>query len=294
MGHCRFCDKTVLLLGAHPQCQKKYDEGRSGIKRLIFNALTNHIDLSIARQQASHLASSSFISVSECSELIAEGWDTLLDRYLQSGQLASTDVHQLQDAAKQLAIEPETLKRLGVQAKVEAFQQEQRNKQAEQQRVQAVARSREQTLSAIQRGEIPRYPYALPSLPFLLGQDQWLVWLFQGASYYEEKKRRSTVRNSQGFSYHGSYAGRSVSHTQEWSEMIAMGSGMIGLTPKYFYYAGGDVSLRIAYNKMITVRAYSDAVEIVKDGVAAKRQVFQDLDGNFAHSLIQAIASRNK
>lgn len=294
MSHCRYCDKVVLLRDAHPGCEGKYQQGQRETRRLIRDAIITGKDLGISRSQAEHVSRASFVPPAECNVLIAQGWDDALDQALADGRLEPYKMQRLKAAADGLGIDPELLKLMGVEVKLLAFRQQEQARQIEQQREQALVRNCQQTIEALRRGEFPRYPYATPPLPFLFGQDQWLLWLFEGVNYRLEKKRHKSVRQSQGLSYHGAYAGVSESTTVEWSEMVDMGDGVVALTSKCFYYAGSSQSLKIPYNKIVTVRSHSDGIEVIKDGAAATRQVFQHLDGAFAHNLLSAIAGQGR
>ena len=294
MGHCRFCNKVVLLGDSHAHCERKHADGRRYVRRLTVDAILTGKDLALTRQHTEHLARSSFISLGDYAALMMEAWNEALDQCLADGKFEPHEQQRLRLAADALGLDPSWLKQWGVEEKLLGFKAQQEKKAAEAQRREAVVRTRQQTLGALRRGEFPRYPYRTPPLPFLFGTDQWLLWLFEGVTFHEEKTRRKTVRDSHGFSYHGAYAGHSESRSVEWSQVVRVETGVVALTSKCFYFAGPTRSVRILYPKIVTARRYKDALELVKDGVTARRQVFADLDGNFAHDLLEAIARQGR
>lgn len=294
MGQCRYCHKNVLMRDVHPQCEQKRTVAWREIQRLVHDAIINEIDPAIARSQAEHLARSSFIDETSCRGLIGRGWELVLDKCMADGHLDAYEMKRLTESANGLGLTPDMMRRLGIEDKLLKFKREDEARQAEQSRQQQFLIARNQTLEALQRGQFPRYPYQTPPLPFLFGLDQWLLWLFEGVTYMEERKTRRTVRNSQSVHYRGMSAGQSVSHTEENSEIVIIGVGMVALTSKFLYYTAGTTSSRVAYNKIVSVKPYTDAIEIMKDGVTAKRQVFSGLDGNFAYALVTAIAQQGR
>ena len=207
-----------------------------------------------------------------------------LDHHIKSRTLFGDRLPGMLDAADHLSIDRTLLQKLGVAEKLQQYKIDTEREAAEQHKQATIARTREQTLNALRQGKLPAYPYPTPILPFLSGNDTFLIWLFENVNYVEEKTHRQRVSNYAGMSYRGYHAGQSISESHEWSEMMPQGRGIVALTPKYIYFSATQKSFRIAYSKIVTVKPYSDAIEIVKEAANPKRQVFAEHQKEILHT----------
>lgn len=289
MPECKYCGKSAgLFRNAHSECERKHDLAAGAVHRMIYDAILSGRPLVEVRQQAEHYACFNCLTLGEARAAIAEAWNEALDIYLADAVLSDDEMQRLLLAARQCEIDPQTLRNMGVDRKIAAV----KTQMAADQKQRALDSAKRQFIDALRRGQMQHYPYVTPALPFFFDSGQSLVWLFQNAIYEQEKTRRQTVRNSSGLSYHGAYVGEARYHTTENTAMERQDVGMIALTPKHLYFAGAQKSFRVPYVKIVTLKPYKDAIELVREGVTAKRQVLHNLDGNFACDVIRALGSQ--
>ncbi len=148
-------------------------------------------------------------------------------------------------------------------------------------------------LRQLQKGEDPA-PMNV-SLPIMLGAKEYVVWVQEGVILYQEKKVRQWVGRSSGVSVRitkGVYyrVGASKGHPVEHTEWDRQGKGSLVLTNKNIIFFSPTKSAKIPYKKIITVIPYNDGVELHKDGVNAKTQIFQGFDSWFVVNFLSFIS----
>jgi hypothetical protein len=118
--------------------------------------------------------------------------------------------------------------------------------------------------------------------------------LFQDVEYLERRTRTEYRGGSQGVSIRvmkgvyyrtGAFKGRRV----EIEETKSMGSGLVALTTKHLYFGSSLNSFKIPYSKIVSLQTYSDGIQVQKDGVRSKPQIFRGLDGWFASNIISQL-----
>ena len=73
--------------------------------------------------------------------------------------------------------------------------------------------------------------------------------------------------------------------------MAHVTSGVLGATTKHLYFAGGEKSFRIRYDKVVSFTPFEDGIGLCKDNVRAKPQRFRTGDGWFTYNLITNLAA---
>lgn len=146
-------------------------------------------------------------------------------------------------------------------------------------------------LREILNGILPKRIRVTNQVPFNLQKNETLIWLINGVDYYTDKVRREYVGRTQGVSLRimkGVYyrLGGFKGHPVDTVEKIYLGKGILGFTNKHLYFFNSNNSLRIRYDKIISVSPSTDGFTILKDGVTAKPQSFIDGDGWFSYNLI--------
>ncbi len=132
------------------------------------------------------------------------------------------------------------------------------------------------------------------SLPIILGAKEYVVWVFSGVTMYQQKTVREWVGGSAGVSVRiakgvyyrtGGTKGHPVEHTT-W-EKLAVGS--LVMTNKNFIFFSPERSAKTPYKKIIGAIPYNDGIELQKDGVNAKSQIFQGFDSWFTVNFLSFI-----
>ena len=148
-------------------------------------------------------------------------------------------------------------------------------------------------LRTIMNGNIPESKFRVTdgTLPFMMSKDERLIWLFQNVSYYEDSLNRQFVGRSSGVSIkiaNGLYYRTSAFKGQPviTRELKLIGNGMVGFTNKNLYYYSNNKSLKIPYNKIISLSPFEDGIGIHKEGANSHPQIFKNLNGWFVYNLV--------
>ncbi len=129
-------------------------------------------------------------------------------------------------------------------------------------------------------------------LPFKLQAKEVLLWVFPKVRLFERITKREITGRSTGASFRvmkgvywrvGAFKGVPVS----WEETHHTDTGLLALTSKHIIFSGPVRNQRVAYSKLASIEPYADAIEIQRDAVTAKPQIFRDIDGQFAYNVIQ-------
>lgn len=152
------------------------------------------------------------------------------------------------------------------------------------------------TLRDISQGKIAtRYQSGAP-IPFNLGQNERLIWLFPDAAYYEEKIFREFEGGHQGVSIRvvsgvyyrtGRYRGRPVERQQR----TLVGRGQLGITDLSLYFSSAGKGLKIPFKKIVTFQHYEDGIGIQRDSQTALPQIFVTGDGWFICNIVTKLAA---
>lgn len=150
-------------------------------------------------------------------------------------------------------------------------------------------------LREILNGILPKIIKVNGQIPFNLQKNETLIWLINGAGYFEDRVRKQYVGGYQGVSLKiakGVYYrfGAFKGHPADTVEKVYLGKGILGFTNKNLYFFNSKISFRIGYNKIISVSPSSDGFTILKDGITAKHQTFIDGDGWFSYNMISNLS----
>lgn len=131
--------------------------------------------------------------------------------------------------------------------------------------------------------------------PILLGKTEYVLWAFNGVTFFEEKIEREWVGRNRGMSFRickGVYyrTGGSKGHAVEHSSMQPLGTGTLYVTNKNLVFHSMMKAVKIPYKKIIGMTPYSDGVEIHRDGANVKRMTIQGFDPWFVMNLMSMIA----
>lgn len=151
-------------------------------------------------------------------------------------------------------------------------------------------------LRSITEGIIPEKIRVVEgTIPFNLNKNEKMIWIFQDTDYYEDTIKRTYQGNSNGISMkvaQGVYyrIGNFKGQTIETKELKYIGKGFLGFTDKHIYFYSYDKSFRIPYSKIVTILPYEEGVRIHKEGVTAKPQIFNNINGWFVYNLIMNLS----
>ena len=273
MGICKYCGQPAgVFRSKHAECEDAHVRATQKIGEFVLSAVrgTAPVEGLPARLQA--LASPAHVSPAMVKDMAVTGWEKGVDVFLNDGNLDSVEEARLSEVANCLKYTQSDLDRSGYYTKV----------------VKAAV------LREVMSGVVPSRA-AIANNPFNLQKSEKLVWLFNGVEYIEDKVRREFVGGSRGVSVRimkgvyyrvGDFKGRTIERT----EHVSVDRGVLGVTDKHIYFAGGGKSFRVPYSKIVSFTPYSDGFGIVRDLASAKPQIFATGDGWFTYNLVTNLA----
>ena len=157
---------------------------------------------------------------------------------------------------------------------------------------------RENILAILNDDKLPEIEgFTFAALPFRFQKTEHPIYVFFDVGYAEQKVKREIVGRSAGTSVRiakGVYmrAGASRGTPVEKDVIVDRGIGTLAVTDRHLYF-NGQRSFRVRFDKIVSVKAWADAVEITRDRVSGLSEYFQvgRKDANFAYELLQAVPS---
>ena len=152
-------------------------------------------------------------------------------------------------------------------------------------------------LRQVTEGEIPKRQQVEGNLPFNFQKSEECVWVFDNVALHEERTRTRYEGGSTGVSVRvmkGVYLRQSAfrGHPVQTTELTYIDNGLLALTTKHLYFAGGRKSYRTPYAKIVSFQPYRDGIGVQRDAMTAKPQVYQLKHGWFAYNLAITLAER--
>lgn len=271
MGICKFCGKKAGLFSSlHEECKTANINGKLAVIDKVSIALSSMTDFTNLKREINTIAETAYITKEEVNFLYCLGFDKAVDTFLDDGIISPEEDEKLGNFQKQLNLGQDVLNLNGSYNRI----------------VQS------EILKDVLDGKIPKSKInIIGTLPFLLQNDESIIWLFQNVEFQEQRTKTTYQGRSQGVSikiakglYYrtGSFKGNPVSTEQ----MTILGNGMLALTTKNLYFASSTKNLKTPYNKLISITPYSDGIGLQKDGASSKPQIFKGIDGWFTYNFI--------
>jgi hypothetical protein len=147
----------------------------------------------------------------------------------------------------------------------------------------------------LDEGILPQRLNITGNLP-ILQKNESIVWGFAGVSLHEFRTKTSYVGGSQGVSLRimkgvyyriGAYKGERLESTH----LKHIDDGMLFLTNKNLYFVGAIKSHRLPYPKIVAAKLYLDGLQITRESVNPKPQVFVFEDAEFAINLLSRLVA---
>lgn len=271
MGKCMYCGQSAGWFSRkHDTCHQQHVEATNTISMLTRQSLIQQLEGNELLPQIEKHAQSGFLSLTQQEKAIATGIADALDHFLMDHMLTEEEEAAIDRHLRFLPVTGETLSTLGLSEQI----------------------AKASILRSLGKGEVPAPVLSISgNLPFLFQKSEKLIWLFQDVEYLERRTRAEYRGGSQGVSIRimkGVYyrTGAFRGHRVEVEETRNIGTGMVALTTKHLYFGSNLTSFKIPYNKIISLQTYSDGIQVQKDGVRSKPQIFKGLDGWFAANLI--------
>lgn len=271
MGKCKYCGENAgLFHSSHPECEQRHTSGLQKVTDLLTECFHRREDFYLRRNELERILSESYISPEEKDAIYLDTLDRAVDKYLDDGIIDAAEERTVARFMQFTGMPQQTLNSRGALEKV----------------VQS------KVLQEILNGQTPAPRITVAgNFPFLLSRDESLIWLFRNVTLQVEKTRRETVGRTRGVSVRicrgvyyrtGGFRGTPVETTY----MQTVGTGQVCLTTKHFYFHSPQKSLKIPYSKIISVDAFSNGLEIQKDGAREKPMFFSNISSWFCYNVI--------
>lgn len=270
MGKCKFCGNPAGLFSSkHKECEKAYESGKQQIIFEVEDSVLNGNEFPKLKESIEEIAKTSFIDENTKKQFLIDGLNQAVDKFLEDGIIDSKEEETLNSFTNYFQIEQDDLDKNNLTVKI----------------VKALV------LRDVMEGEVNDRVGFQGNLPFLMQKSETVLWIFQDVNYYHQKTKTTYQGGSQGVSFRvakgvyyrtGGFKAQPVK--QEVNQLI--GTGLLVLTNKHLYFHCPEKSLKIPYNKIISLQSYQNALGIQKDGVSAKPMTFENIDEWFVYNLI--------
>jgi hypothetical protein len=274
VSDCIFCGKPAgFFHNKHHECAEKYESGRRQITHLIFDSPSSMDSIGSTASKVIQIAARSFISEPERRDLFLAAWSLAVDNALDHGVLSEEVEKRLVELKEGLSLSSAALTRTDAWDRM----------------------VKSAVLRDLMAGVIPHRMTVDGNLRFNFQKSEQVVWVFEEVDYLEDKTRRQYVGGSRGVSvrvmkgvyYHiGGFKG----HTIDRTERAHVDTRLVAVTTKQIYFAGAKKAFRIPYAKIVSFEPFTNGLGIMRDGVAAKPQIFVTHDGWFSYNLVTNLA----
>jgi hypothetical protein len=277
MGICKYCGKPAgLLRHQHKKCREQHDNATQKILEFFREALTSTIAPTRFQELTDEIARKSYIKDQEYKNLVALGFANLIDAALADKLLSQDEdkrVDALRDAFKM------NLKDLPTTT--------------------AYKYAKGTMLRQLEEG---KFPSAVPHVegynPINLERGEKIMWIFNNAEFFTQRKRTEYVGATQGASIRlmrgvyykvGSFKGAPVQKQYLASE----GIGDFFISDRNIYCYSKTKSVKVPIRKIISIEPYADGISLSRDGANAKPYIFTVDDPWFAANAISRLNQIN-
>ena len=274
MGTCTYCKKPAgFLRSVHPECMARHSGSLKRIRSELAGALRSTDNFDSVLLRVERFAETGNLSTDDITKALVSEWEEAVGHFLDDGELDAAEEHRLTRYIEQFKLTKPDLDRNGALTTL----------------------AKAGAIRELLEGRLPQRMAVQGSLPINFLKSETVVWAFKDATYLEDKNQRTYVGGSQGFSvrvmkglyYRASaFKGQAIDRTVR----VAIDEGLVVVTDKNVYFAGGRKSLRVPYSKIVSFQPFGDGIGIVRDAANAKLQIFATGDGWFIHNLVVNLA----
>lgn len=271
MGECRFCHKDAgFLKKEHDDCRRKYDDACRAVSDTINQCFLSKIDFYTKATDINTALTRGMVAGEDKDKLFVSCLDKAVEAYLQNNVIDDSEYKMI---ARFIQFSGMQQSAINVNHSLDKVVQS-------------------QVLNEILNGKVPTQRFSIAGgLPFMLGKDEAPVWIFRNVTLHEQKTIRQTVGRHRGFNIRvakgvyyrtGGFKGTPV----ETTSMQKVGIGMVCLTTKNIYFSSPEKSLKIPYEKIISINTYSNGIDLQKDGAREKPMFLEGVDSWFCYNVI--------
>lgn len=271
MGVCKYCHKDAGWFSSkHSACEEKNLQGINRIKAIIKKCFDLKEDFFLHKPQIDSIINESFIDYDTQVLIYRDLLDEAVTKFLNDGVIDKKEETCIARFIQFTGIPQSTLNTTHALDKVV------------QSRI---------IQNILQGNPIKQAITVAGDFPFMLAKNETLIWLYRNITLHEQKIKREYVGRSSGFNIRvakgvyyrtGGFKGSPI----ETSYMQKIGVGCVCLTDKNLYFSSIEKSLKIPYNKIISIESYSNGIGIQKDGANSKPVFLEGVSSWFAYNVI--------
>lgn len=278
MSTCKYCGKSAGFFSkSHKVCEKIFQEGKQSIAEEIMNYFKSstykNLDLNIRK-----IAINSFVDEENLSLLIYNGYSAGLDYYLEDGLLNDEEIQRLDDYFELFQISDDYLIKSGAKTKI----------------------VKSMIIRDILLGDEIQNRVKIPNqLPFILENDEKIIWVFEDVELLELKLKTKIVGGSQGVSVRvakglyykvGAFKGEPI----KTEEIKNTATGILLLTNKSIFYGSVNKTFKVKYSQIISIPTFDTAIGIQQSRVNSKPLYFRNVDVWFVYNVISNLSKINQ
>ena len=271
MGQCIYCNESAgWFRKRHKACELLHKEATSDIATWTFQTATEGGSLRELAAKILARGQEGRVNDHARSTAIASGLAHLMNHYLEDHALSVDEEANVERLVSELPVDRTVLEELGL--------------------IEQVVKA--SLVRSLQEGTVPEPKMKWKAdLPFLFQKSEKLLWVYPKVEYLERGTRTEYRGRSQGVSIRivkgvyyrtGAFRGNPV----EVETLKSFGTGVLAITTKHLYFGSEQKSLKVPYGKLVSINTYSDAVQVQKDGVTSKPQIFKGIDGWFVANIV--------
>jgi hypothetical protein len=267
MGKCIYCGQPAgFLRWRHAECRKQHKLAVIKIPEVFASkALAGELEAPRFRALVEDSARKHYVSDAELRKLVILGLQKTIAAALDHQELSEQNDARIATLCKEFGLNANDLGSLGTRfVKAEVLQR-------------------------LDLGKLSGLKLDGCDINFERGESA--IWAFKTAEYYTTRTRTRYVGSSLGVSVRvvkgvylrsGTFRGEPIK-TQYLSKE---GQGVFVVASRNVYFSAPLKAVKIPLKKIVSVHAYSDGVQLMRDGANAAPQIFKLDDPLFAADLI--------
>lgn len=270
MGICKICgEKAGWLRSYHKECRQRYDAGKKLVDAIIIDAVRHGINRDVVEEKVSEFANTFHLDLVGVKPVLLSAWDTAVQDAMSDNVLSKEEEKRLMDMVHFFGSDSQELvQRPAYHTLVKG----------------AVIRD-------LCEGKMPTQIQIAGPLPVVLQKGEQVIWVFKDTKYYENQTQTKYVGGSHSMNFQvmkgvyyrvGAFQGNPVQTTS----LVHVDTGLLVVTNKHLTFVGPKKSVRLKYERIISLTPHSDGVGVCGDAEAAKPQIFVTNDGWFTYNVI--------
>lgn len=252
MGVCKYCHQDAGWFSSkHSLCEEKNHQGRNEIKAIIRKSFDSKEDFFLHKRQIDNIIVTSFIDQDTLAIIYRELLDEAVTRFLNDGIIDKQEEACIARFIQFTGMPQSTLNTTHA--------------------LDNVVQSRI-IQDILQGNPIKQVITVAGDFPFMLAKNETLIWLYRNVTLHEQKTKREYVGRSRGLNIRvakgvyyrtGGFKGSPI----ETNYMQKIGVGSVCFTDKNLYFSSMEKSLKVPYEKIISIESYSNGIGIQKMGL---------------------------